>query len=373
MTCSNRRVLHLAESLDLQDGGPSKSIPSLYKARHKNGFKDLIATVHLSKRQINSEFRKYSFQAYFGKLRISPALVYFICRERKKYDIIHINCVWNFIFVVSVPLSLILRKKIIISTRGMLRLEHIKKSKLKSIALNFIVGPLLKYINRFHVTSSWEAKNLVELGLDYDKITLIYNSISETLEKQKLDIKYQANDTLTYLYVGRMHPYKRVLELVDAYIKLPEYILKSSRLKLVGPQPDPKYLRKIKDRINAKTSIVDITLHNYKNDIELEGFFQECSVLVMPSKSENFGMTILEALQKKKIVVVPELSPWPEILSKDLMEVVYQDASNLIDCLLKAQQKVVQNSGALSKIDIILKKFEEAEITKQFTEVYESI
>ena len=45
----------------------------------------------------------------------------------------------------------------------------------------------------------------------------------------------------------------------------------------------------------------------------------------MPSKSENFGMSIFEALQFKTLVIVPELSPWPSLLPESIVQVVAKD------------------------------------------------
>ena len=85
---------------------------------------------------------------------------------------------------------------------------------------------------------------------------------------------------------------------------------------------------------------IDIKLLGFIDGPDLKKYYSTSSVLVMPSKSENFGMSIFEALHFNKPVIVPEISPWPSLLPKDAMEVVSEDASNLKDCLKRSKDKI---------------------------------
>ena len=373
MTCYNKRVLHLAESLDPRDGGPSKSIPMLYKLRLDAGFKDSIATVHLSKFEIVDNFRKNSKTAFFGKLRFSPALIKHIFNIRKEIDIIHVNCVWNCVFVVGFFMGKLLRKNVILSTRGMLRLKHINESQMKYIVFNLFLKFTFKFINFFHVTSEWEKDNLIKMGVEAKKIMLIFNPTEDNIPKFIQHTDKKTNNIFTYLYVGRMHPFKRVLELIDAYNMIPKEQIKNTNLKLIGPWPDEMYYNKIIEKIRNKPEYADISLLNFKEGFELTEFYENCSVIVMPSKSENFGMAILEGLKFGKQVIVPKLSPWPKILSPDFMEIVSEDASNLKDCLIRAKEKNVFKDETISKIKESIKIFDNKTLLKQYSKMYEQI
>lgn len=373
MTCSRRRVFHLVESLNLKDGGPSKSVSALFEARINAGFTDLLATVYCSQDQINQAYAKYSYPAYFGKSRFSPSLMYQLYKSRRRYDIIHVNCIWNFVFIFGLLAAFFFRKKIILSTRGMLRIEHIRASKLKIFIFYYFLRTLLKKFDMFHVTSEWEKQDLIKLGINEKNICFIYNLNNVACKNFYSENKHRTRSNFIYLYVGRIHPYKRVLELIDAFVSLPKASLNCSTLQIIGPHSDVEYSQLVKKKIKTAPNEAKILIYDFKEGPELQKFYDMSDVLVMPSKSENFGMSILEALRSDMLVVVPELSPWPEILPEEFREVVSMDALNLRDCLIQAKRKAKSTKEKQLRLKAIIKQFNEDEILKQFISIYQVI
>ena len=369
----SRRVIHIVESLNPLDGGPSNSVPTLFGARLNAGFQDLIATVHLGKNNTSEKFLEISFRSYWGKLRASPQLLKYLIQNREHYDIVHINCVWNLVFISSFLIAKIFGKKIILSPRGMLRLEHLRRSSIKTLILHSVFKVIFKLIDVFHITSEWEGDDLVKIGVSQKKIVSIFNPIKSRPNRRTVPVVNLDKTIFTYLYVGRIHPYKRVIELIDSYISLSDYCHKMTRLILVGPCSDVCYTKKIKRKIETSPEHVNIIYLGFLNDEKLAWCYEISSAFVMPSKSENFGMSILEALQYKKQVIVPSLSPWRKILPAEIMEVVKVDASNLRECLIQARKKKIPNRQVVSKLETIIKQFNANELVEKYTQMYELV
>lgn len=358
------------ESLNPHDGGPSQSVPTLFSARLEAGFKDLIATVHLGENNTLEKFREFSFRGYWGKFRASPQLLIYLIQNRKDYDIIHVNCVWNLVFITSFFIAKIFGKKIILSSRGMLRLEHSKRSMIKTLILYSVFKIIFKFIDIFHITSEWEGDDLVKIGVSQQKIVSIFNPIEDSANYRVENVVDLDTNIFTYLYVGRMHPYKRVIELIDSYISLSDNDRNMTRLILVGPSSDMSYTNQIKRKIENSPEHVSIIYFGFLDGSKLSWCYDISSVFVMPSKSENFGMSILEALKYKKQVIVPSLSPWSKILTQEVMEVVTADASNLRECLIRARKKQFPNHRATLELETITKQFNANEIVGKYNKMY---
>ncbi len=369
----SNRVLHVVESLNHSTGGPSQSVPSLLISRRNAGYQDLIATTHFNKDDRPIEYLKNSYYAFCGKLRFSPCLIFELISNRHNYDIIHINCIWNLVFLSSFIIGKLYKKKIILSTRGMLRIKNIKESMLKQLIIFIFKRLIFNYIDCFHVTSEWEKDDLITLGINCEKIHLIFNLSRKSWKNSKIKNKASNNELFTFLYVGRMHPYKRVVELIDAYISLSKEDLLNTRLILIGPSKDDNYMKEIEKKIAEQPKGIDIKLLGFIDGPDLKKYYSTSSVLVMPSKSENFGMSIFEALHYNKPVIVPEISPWPSLLPKNVMDVVSEDASNLKDCLKRSKDKIKSQKLDFTKLEKVLKQYTDTSILQEYNNLYNRI
>ena len=129
----------------------------------------------------------------------------------------------------------------------------------------------------------------------------------------------------------------------------------------------------IEKKVASQPVGADIKLLGFIDGPDLKNYYSTASVFVMPSKSENFGMSIFEALHYYKPVIVPEISPWPTLLPKDVMEVVSEDASNLIDCLKRSKDKLKRKSLDFKKLEKVLKRYTDTSILEEYNDLYNRI
>ena len=229
---------------------------------------------------------------------------------------------------------------------------------------------MLTKIDGIHVTSTWEKNELKKFGIQTELIRLIYNPIPKRLTKT--DFEYSKNhcSTFTFLYVGRLHPYKGISQLLDAYMALPAATLKKTKLKLIGHFSNESYRNKILNKIKSMPPNVQVEVKPFLEMPELSSHYKSADVFVMPSKSENFGLSILEALYFRKQIIVPKDSPWGYLLSKNVTEIVSKNQDNLRDCLIASMNKDFPNPRAIKEIDDLLSEFDAARLSKQFTAFY---
>ncbi len=157
-----------------------------------------------------------------------------------------------------------------------------------------LAGRLLEKANtlgnaHYITVSSWSREKLLAAGISRERISVVPNGIDVS--------KYRrARKQKTILYVGRIVKYKRVEELIQAYLSFskehPEY-----SLKIIGDGP-------LRER-----------LENAYPDIEFLGFVDEetkirelakAEIFANPSEIEGFGIAALEAMASGcKIVLKP--------------------------------------------------------------------
>ena len=135
--------------------------------------------------------------------------------------------------------------------------------------------------------------------------------------------------TRTVLYLGRVSPEKNLDMLVDAWVRLPPESRLGWRLRLIGFPP--KGQSRYADAWGRK--------HAVQSDVSLEAFcgvdekwkaLAESDVFVLPSRTENFGIVVAEALACGVPVIATKGTPWSELLGNEGGSEVHYSNSALV-------------------------------------------
>ena len=214
-------------------------------------------------------------------------------------QLLHISSIWQ-------PLGLPIQKEaaaknipVLHSLRGALSAYSLSRGWWKKLPYLYLAErPLLKKTAGLHVTSKQEAQELRWLGLR-KPIHLLPNPIDlkhlradEQLRlvwRQKLGI---ANDTPLLLVCGRQH-HKKGLDLLPNVLSSHRHL--SWRLLLVGSDDDGSGSRLYQslqrqglgDRLLRKGTMAAT---------DLVGVYNASDLLLLPSRHENFGNVVVEAI-----------------------------------------------------------------------------
>lgn len=162
---------------------------------------------------------------------------------------------------------------------------------------------------------------LIELGIPKENITYIPNFVNHEKfhklsedERMKIRDKYEvARDKFVIMGCGQVQTRKGVIDFVECAKRNPDIQFVWAGGFSFGKMTDGyKELKAIMDNPPANVKFLGIVPRSEMNDI-----FNMCDVLFMPSLSELFPMSILEAVNSFKPVLLRDLDLYEEILFKD--------------------------------------------------------
>ena len=348
------KVLHVITGLKRNSGGPPRSSQGLVAAEYSAGIDAWIYPFDGNDPWIEG-VRKYV--PVKGDLRKA---------DIAKFDLVHIHGIWN---LCLHKVALMCRKAkvpYIITTRGMLDPWPLAQKWLKKRIARFLYQDKdLKCAAALHATAESEAAQFRKLGfknpviISPNGVNVPNFDVEDKKSALELQLKTRTNpDDRRVLFVGRMHPKKGVLELVEAWgriVKSLEFRVKSSELgdnsKLQNAKLnnwvvelvytlkgefEREYEAKVKARIlelGMSYQDTDGSVHRNSstpslphsstsphfiftgalNDDEKWATYANADLFVLPSHDENFGIAVAEALWAGVPVITTKAAPWSEI------------------------------------------------------------
>lgn len=117
----------------------------------------------------------------------------------------------------------------------------------------------------------------------------------------------------TVAFLGRIHPIKGVLELVQAWATLNNPA--GWMLRIAGPIEDPAYAAQVRAAATGCRTIEWVPAIFGEDRWD---FLAKADVVAVPSRSENFCYVVAEALAMRTAVMTTTGVPWPQIESLGL-------------------------------------------------------
>ncbi|MCB9501159.1 MAG: glycosyltransferase family 4 protein [Deferribacteres bacterium] len=208
----------------------------------------------------------------------------------KRFDVLHFHTL-NIQLLLLGKLS---RKKIVFTEHGTLKKANQKNSTKNFIRKKIIGYPLLRTIpHNLIFVSEWLQKQ-VEVGNKNEHV--IHNGIHWETQEKILPQRPQKH-VFEILFVGRLVKIKRIDWCIQALklVNMPDKF----HLHIVGEGPQKNNLFEL-----ARNNLRENTFcfHGFSNNVGK--LYNSVDVVVLPTKGESFGMTILEAVHHGKAVIV---------------------------------------------------------------------
>lgn len=142
------------------------------------------------------------------------------------------------------------------------------------------------------VNSEWTAKALVEQGVPRSKIMIVPQAYEGTVAKSKMDDQYDGKRSLRVLWLGSVNLRKGIPYLIEAA----KVLRKSVDIRVIGS------IGIATNKVAAAPDNVKFLGHIPR--VQCEQHWQWADVFVLPTLSDGFAMTQLEAMAHSLPVIV---------------------------------------------------------------------
>ncbi|MCE2849407.1 MAG: glycosyltransferase [Chitinophagaceae bacterium] len=201
--------------------------------------------------------------------------------------------------------------RLIIAPRGMLRRSALAVKPIKKfmyLKMIKLMG-LAPYLS-FHSTGEDETKDIQRFFPKAKRIVLAPNL--PVAVNKNLGTAEKAPGKLRIVFVGRLHPIKKLDFLLEALAKNRGDIT----LDIVATREDAEYWRKCKKLISKMQFKIDINNYIDLPHAKIKPLLENANLFVLPTEGENFGHAIFEALAVGCPVLISDQTPWRNLQSK---------------------------------------------------------
>lgn len=229
-------------------------------------------------------------------------------------DLVYLNSMFSWPFALQ-PLLMkrmgLLRAAAVLAPRGMLRssaLAH-KSAKKKVFLRAFRMAGLHRMVT-FHATDQQEEQDVRAHFGDKARVFRADNLPGKQKPFQPAPTKRKGQ--LQMIFVGRMHPIKNL----DLLLRAMAGVNAQLHLDVVAPPEDKGYQEDCRALINALPKGMTV---NLLGNVPHEGIAERLlssQLFVLPTRGENFGHAIFEALAAGRPVLISDQTPWRGLAEK---------------------------------------------------------
>lgn len=318
------RILHVQETLSPTTGGPANVLPHLVRAQSDAGHEVVVATTNVDHPRgvyhrpgwdtlADGAVPVFYAPVQFVPLRMSWQLTTYLRRSLTQFDVIHVHGLYRFPATSAAFLCRRYGIPYIIRPHGSLDPFLFERStsgriRLKRLYERLFDFPNLNAASAVHFTAQGERERasfldlrspafIIPNGLDWD----MYSNLPE---RGEMRARWGLGNAPVVLFLGRLHPQKGLDVLIPAFDKLRRRN-GDAHLVIAGPDSDG-YGAEVQRWVSERK--LDSVVHFVGPLIgaDLRKAYVDADVFVLSSHTENFGMTVIEAMACGLPVVVSD-------------------------------------------------------------------
>ena len=226
---------------------------------------------------------------------------------------IYLNSFFTFTFSIFPLLlqyfSFINLKSFVIAPRGEFTENAIKIKKIKKNFYIFLVKILGFYKNIcWQASSELELKDIKrEIGKSAKNIQIAPDLIfADGYNLKELSYQKEKESVFKIVFLSRISPMKNL----DFLIKVLSNVSNPLELSILGPKEDSKYWLKCKKLMNKIPTNIKIIIGGEISPEKVYETFGKYDLFVFPTRGENFGHVIPEALAAGTPILLSDRTPW---------------------------------------------------------------
>lgn len=239
----------------------------------------------------------------FYSTSITPWLLFRLLYSVRP-DVVMINGIFNASTTLGgIVISRWFGSEIVFSPRGMLQQWGLQRNRLfKNLYLQVLKLIIPKKI-KWHATDEKEKKDIVRV-FGNDQCVCVASNIPRSPSVSTSIPFPDQSKKIKLVFLSLINPNKNLHLILDVVTQLSDYYT----LDIFGPIIDEKYWDECKKFINQSIS--------YKGPIppwEVAPILQQYHFFVLPTKGENFGHAIFDALASGVPVIISLNTPWVDV------------------------------------------------------------
>ena len=305
------RVLHCTSSMDASAGGKATCLAALLPAMASTVDTTVASLASASPvampavSGLSTSYHAKDLPVWRGG---SSSLLEYL--QSTETDLFHIHGLWHPVAHHAVRIACHRDKPILVSPHGMLEPGALQFSRWRKRLAGMLYQKRdLRVADCVHCTSAAEADHVREFGVSRPVAVI---PIGVNLNSFHLAPRLASPDRQrTVLFLSRLHPKKGLPSLLEAWHRLGAEA-DGWQLRIVGPDEGGhrSELEQLAQSfgIAASVSIEDPVYGEARLPI-----LQHADLFVLPSRSENFGMVVAEALACGVPVITTDQTPWADL------------------------------------------------------------
>jgi len=378
------RILHIIPSISKKRGGPSTAIMSMVKALRDEGVDAAILTTN-----DNPTYREEHMtlghwfwlddipilmfptlnlkSKLLREFLISPGLSWWLFQNIDKFDAIHVHSIFSYSSTTSMLIARLKQIPYMVRTIGQLNKWSLTQSRLKKILMLFLIekGNLSKSF-AIHVTSKSEMEDL-KLVCHHKNILCL--ELGVTVPKIMQPLTKLQHQKTRFVFLSRVHPKKQLDRLLEAFSTIYNEQNKTLWHLFIAGDGDYEYICSLK-KLAREYGINDcIQWMGHLDEDEKVNLLRTCDWFVLPSISENFGLSVVEALANGlPVIISPEVGV-SDIIFKNQAGLITSASVDLVEALVIALQGAPMEMREAA-LKLARERFSWEQIAKKLTLFY---
>lgn len=314
------KILHVVAGLPQAGGGLSELVPRFALEAARLGHEVTIATVAGADERLSAA----ADAAAAGGVRVvrfapsAPRVLFFswamlqgLPELARAADLVHVHSNWTFPVWWGSECACRAGKPLVMSPQGCLDPVRLAHSAWKKRLAGVFDRRCLRRASVIHATSDAERGWIERYVGGRPCIEVIPNGV-ELPEPGPTTAK-PANRTRRVLSLGRLHPLKGLDLLLDAWATACRSGTAAGAWRLVIAGPDEQGTRARLEAQARTLGLKNVELPGPLYGDEKRRALADADLFVVPSRSENFGIAVAEALAAGLPVIATKATPWREI------------------------------------------------------------
>ena len=329
------RVLHVIPSVAERSGGPATAIVPMCRALREAGTDVLLVTTNEGVKQSGAHrLADYKgvpvrfFPVQLGSsFKYSRPLAAWLKDNAPDFDVVHVHAVFNHASMAAASACRSAAVPYVIRPLGTLDPWSMKQKPVRKRIFWFVSGrKMLERSAAIHYTAHAEKEGTEKsLGMNHGRVIPLGVEVGETSTRDELAQCFPALAKQPYvLFLSRLDPKKGLDLLIESFVSLarrPEF--GSWRLVIAGDGPR-EYVATLKKKAANSHRII---FAGWVEGETKEALLRSASLLALPSRQENFGFCVLEAMARGvPVLLSPQVNLAREIDAADAGWIVERDA-----------------------------------------------